>query len=85
MKISSKKSNRDLEIFITKCYNLTIVKQNETNKKLKTRKKFFLITRAVSSISSVSSVTGTVVRSNGVVAIGIDMARMGHGRTLVNI
>ena len=45
----------------------------------------FLITRAVSSISSVSSVTGTVVRSNGVVAIGIDMARMGHGRTLVNI
>ena len=44
-----------------------------------------VITRAITSISRVSSLTGAIMRSLGIITESIDVTIMPVGRTLVNI
>ena len=44
-----------------------------------------VITRAITSISRVSRLTGTIMRSLGIIAESIDVTIMIGARTLVNI
>ena len=44
-----------------------------------------VITRAITSISRVSRLTGTIIRSLGIIAESIDVTIMIGARTLVNI
>ena len=44
-----------------------------------------VITRAITSISRVSRLTGTIMRSLGIITESIDVTIMPVGRTLVNI
>ena len=44
-----------------------------------------IITRAITSISRVSRVTGAIMRSLGIITESIDVTIMAVGRTLVNI